>query len=405
MRQYYTRAPFADERTHYKGALTSFLDFLTPLAAAAQQLDGLPSVPLFVMLDDADNLPKEMQRVLNSWVSSRSTPAICLKITTQLAYATLKTLDNRIIESPHDFAEVNLSAVYTSEHDNYSDRVRQIVSKRLANAGLADDVHVFFPPHEKQARRLTEIAEQIAAEHAARTADSSSRNRRGATRPRDEQIRYAVPRYMRELAGPSRSGHTYSYAGFKSLVDVSSGVVRWFLEPASRMYDRMISQQNSRVTVVPVGVQDDIIKEWSTEYVEALLPRVNEENSNEDETDRLSDAEASLHAIGHETAMYVRLRNLIEGLGRLFRERLLDEKSSEQRVISVVLRDTPAPDSRTCSRSGYVLGISNDRIMPQRRRAAALHPRPPAWPLLSIGRIGVCGAFIRDLRRLGTGAL
>ena len=354
VRQHHTRMPFSGELLRYDGGLAGFLDFLVPLAQALRRVDGLPPVPLFVMLDDADNLPVGMQRVLNSWVSSRSTPAICLKITTQLGYATRRTLDNRVIESPHDYAEVDLSAVYTSDNDVYSKRVRQIVSKRLANAGCSTSVDAFFPRHEQQARRLLEIEAEIITEHAARreVSAASLSERKGSARARDERSRYTVPRYMRELAS-SRSGHTFSYAGFRSLVDVSSGVVRWFLEPASRMYDKMSSRENAPVESIPVGVQDEVLKGWSTEFLDGLVSRDGAEDA---DGDALPEDEASLHAMGHETELYVRLRNLVEGLGRAFRERLLDETASEQRVISVVLRDVPGRELRQVLDLGVRLG-------------------------------------------------
>lgn len=339
VRQYYVRSPFQSETTSYKGALAGFLDFLAPLAAAVRHMQGLPNVPLFVMLDDADNLPRAMQRVLNSWVSSRSTPDICLKITTQLAYATRRTLDNRVIESPHDYAEVNLSTVYTSDFGNYVDRVRQIVTKRLSNAGFKGDVDTFFPRHQAQARRLAEIEAEIEAEHAGRDRAGAPPGRKGSSRVRDERTRYAVPRLMRELTGSSRSAHTFSYAGFESLVDLSSGVVRWFLEPASRMYDSVASEGEASVSQIPVGIQDKVIKVWSTEFLDSLLPTSKPDDR---EMSPLTDEESSLHALGHETEAYALLRNLIEGLGRSFRQRLLDPAASEQRVISIVLRDAPA---------------------------------------------------------------
>ncbi len=143
---------------------------------------------------------------------------------------------------------------------------------------------------------------------------------------------------MRELSGSSRSSHTYSYAGFKSLVDLSSGIVRWFLEPASRMYDLVVSETNTPPKQIPVGIQDNVVLDWSKEFVQRLSSR--EADSKEEVGGELTwNTETSLHAYGHETELYDRLRNLVEALGRIFRQKLLDESASEQRVFSIVLRD------------------------------------------------------------------
>jgi hypothetical protein len=354
VRQFLVRQPFCNSEPDYVGALAGFLDFLVPLAREVKRLDGVPSVPLFVMLDDADNLPIPLQRVLNSWVSTRSTGEVCLKVTTQLAYATMRTLDNRIIESPHDYAEVNLTAVYTASSDTYSRRLQEIVTKRLQNSGILSTVDQFFPLDTAQEERLKVIAAEIIAEHKERNLSSEAPV--GSARSRDEVRRYMVPQFMREIAGSSKSAHTYSYAGFRSLVDLSSGVVRWFLEPASRMYDRVISEglhESGMVTEIPVRVQDAVIKDWSAEFLEPLTRQTTE--ISDTQTD-LSEGIESLHADGHETVLYEQLRNLIEGLGRLFRGKLLDPNASEQRVFSVVLRDRPKPELERVLNLGVRLG-------------------------------------------------
>lgn len=345
IRQYFARLAFASKPPAYTGALTGFLDFLVPIAEAIAELDGVPKVPIFLMLDDADNLPQNMQRVLNSWVSARTTHAVCLKITTQLGYATLRTVDQRIIESPHDFSEVNLAAVYTTNQDRYSKRIREIVVRRLELAGIPNSPEDFFPVDQKQVDRLKEIEENIRLEWSERKTSDAS-DRRGPARVRDDVLRYSVPTLMRELAGEAKSSHTFSYAGFKSLVDLSSGVVRWFLEPASRMFDRE-TESGASVSFIPVKTQDEIIFDWSREFLSRLTP-----SSSETINELAPDPEASLHAYGHETVMYEKVRNLIEGLGRLFRERLLDETASEQRVFSVVVRGKIPEDLRN------VLGIA-----------------------------------------------
>lgn len=335
VRQYFARLAFTPKVRAYTGPLTGFLDFMVPISEHLRTVDGLPKVPVFLMLDDADNLPRNMQRVLNSWISTRSTHAICLKVTTQLGYATLRTVDNRIIESPHDYAEVNLASVYTTDQDRYSNRVREIVVRRLSNAGIDASPEAFFPRDERQAARIKEIEEEIRIEWETRQSEGGT-GRRGPARPRDDVIRYAVPRLMRELAGSSRSSHTFSYAGFKSLVDLSAGVVRWFLEPASRMYDR-VAETGAVVTTIPVSIQNEIVRDWSREFV-SRLHSLSSPGSNRSVDDASADPDASLHALGHETVMYERLKNIIDALGRLFREKLLDPNASEQRVFSIVVR-------------------------------------------------------------------
>lgn len=353
VRQYFKRLPFDVNVQPYKGALVSFLDFLVPLATVISKFDTFNKIPVFIMLDDADNLPQHLQRVLNSWVSTRSTHVVCLKITTQLGYATYRTIDNRLIESPHDFSDVNLGAIYTNENAVYFNRVEEIIKRRLALAKIETSVEEFFPRDETQAQRLVDMQARIEAEHKERVEREGSHI--GPARARDEVIRTAIPRLMRDLAGTSRSSHTYSYAGFRSLVDLSSGVVRWFLEPASRMYDRVVSEKGEPVAHIPVAIQNKVIVDWGKEFIQKLsafpVEAPNDEIADED-----GDSDASLHAIGHETELYGRLRNLLDGLGLLFRQRILDKNASEQRVFSIVLRGTPKPELSRVLELGVRLG-------------------------------------------------
>jgi hypothetical protein len=351
VRQYYTRAPFDEQAPAYNGALTGFLDFLVPLSTVIKNFASLNNVPIFVMLDDADNLPRHLQRLLNSWVSTRSTHVVCLKITTQLGYATYRTVDNRLIESPHDFSEVNLSTIYTSDLNNYSRRVAEIVARRFKLADIKASVDEFFPIDTEQAASIEQICLEIEKEHTEKLA----RGEKGAARPRDEVLRQAVPRYMTTLAGRSKSSHTYSYAGFRSLVDLSSGVVRWFLEPASQMYDRVASDHKGVVNSIPVGVQDRVALDWSSEFRQKLSVKQVAAPSDDGEPN-IDLSDASLHAIGHEPESYDRLRNLLDGLGSLFRMRLLDESASERRVFSIVIRGKPDRDLEGVLDLGVRLG-------------------------------------------------
>ena len=351
VRHFYTRQPFDQQPQPYQGALTGFLDLLVPMARELRRLGSLGPAPFFLMLDDADNLPRHMQRIVNSWVSSRSTDAICLKVTTQLGYATYLTMDSRVIESPHDYDEVNLTTIYTSNSDVYAKRVREIIGRRFQNAAINSTPEDFFPADSAQASRLDQIKEEIRSKKVEGGKEST---RPGSSRVRDEVTRYAVPQLMRELAGSSRSSHTFSYAGFRSMVDLSSGVVRWFLEPANRMYDAVVSEHGAPVECIPVSVQDRILATWSREFFERLA-RARAQPDDAVAVDTEED-DASLHAVGHETERYDRLKNLIDGLGRLFRSHLLDPNASEQRVFSFMVNGRPERELHEVLELGVRLG-------------------------------------------------
>ncbi len=133
--RYVQRLSFGRDLT-YPGALFGFLDFVRPFLLALRDLPFMPAgKPLFLLIDDADNLSLEQTRILNTWVSSRGSSEVSLKISTQRKYKTFRTVTGESIETPHDFAEVEISDIYTSQRDRYLRRVHAIVGKRLQRAG------------------------------------------------------------------------------------------------------------------------------------------------------------------------------------------------------------------------------------------------------------------------------
>src|SRR5690606_11762810 len=120
-----------------------------------RELSFTPNGPVFLMVDDADNLSIRMQKVLNNWVSYRTTNEICLKISTQKRYKTWRTNQDILIESPHDFTEIDINAVYTSKQkSSFYERIEKIVEKRLEVANINVLPHDFFPRDLEQKKKL-----------------------------------------------------------------------------------------------------------------------------------------------------------------------------------------------------------------------------------------------------------
>jgi hypothetical protein len=274
-------------------------------------------------------------------------PKVCLKVSTQLAYATFKTLDNRRIESPHDFNSIDVGSVYTNRSDRYAKRVEEIVRKRLELSGIDIPPKDFFPVNTKQHARLEAIKQDIRNAH---KESEGSPERKGSSRASDEVTRYAVPQLMRELH-ETKSSHTFSYAGYDSLVNLSSGIIRWFLEPAAQMFDEVLaSSDEGDIKNIPTTVQDRLIYQWSKGFSDELvLPEGDDINT---ET-ILSDA--SLHQI-HDHELLHKLHNLISALGLFFRSRILDDSASEQRAFSVVVRQDISKELQDVLSLGIRLG-------------------------------------------------
>lgn len=322
--RYLKQVSFREEPVPYTDALCGFEDFLLPLFESLRTLSFLPHAPFYLLIDDADNLNLTQTRILNSWVSSRTSSKLSVKISTQLNYKTYSTVTGRTIDTPHDYTEINIADVYTSQRSPYRNRVEQIVKRRLHAHGIDASPDEFFPKNEKQEKRITEIAAAIR-----RKWDTGEGK---GYRADDDVSRYARAEYIRSLKGKRKQGSTYSYAGFSQLVDISSGIVRYFLEAAALMFAR---EKAAGPTKTPVRIrhqtQSKTVRDLADEYMFAEFEKI-----------ALDDKyRATLSEDTVERGAL--LRNLILSMGRTFHEILVSDRS-ERRVFSIALYDAPSAE-------------------------------------------------------------
>jgi hypothetical protein len=269
--------------------------------------------------------------ILNSWVATRTSSSVSLKISTQLNYKTYGTLTGMTIANPHDYTEVNIATIYTSSKHRYMERVHEIVRKRLVLAGIRSTPESFFPPDQKQEEEILGIAMKLKKDW-----PLTGRGHRAS----DDVVRYARPIYITSLKGTRKAGSKYSYAGFQQLVHISSGLIRYFLEPAAQMFAKQLSQNNGKpVKHILPALQNEVIRDES-------------ENLLFDEFDKLASEE------GRENEYYTRvkqLNNLVRSLGGTFHQILVSNRS-ERRVISIALSDDPDQEVRAVLKLGVQQG-------------------------------------------------
>lgn len=320
--RYIKQRAFSKEYCPYNGPLLGFQDVLLPVVQALRNTSILPDCPVFFLLDDADNLTLQQTKVLNTWVSYRSTDLVSLKISTQMGYKTYRTSSGIKIEAPHDYSEINFTSVYTgSLKENYPKLVEQIVEKRLNRVGLKNiKASDFFPADKAQEEAIRIISDEIKGRW--------ETSEIGGYRASDDAYRFARPEYIRRLSGVSKSGATYKYAGFEQLVHISSGIIRFFLEPAARMFaDQQKANAGEAVSFIAPSIQDDEIRKQSDELLIAKFDEMRGDAQNDPD-------------ITADLANIDRLKNLIQALGSLFQAFLMDKDASQRRVFSFVISDS-----------------------------------------------------------------
>lgn len=326
-----------DATPKFNSVLLRFSTFLLPLLEAWVELRGMPeSGKMFIIIDDADYLNEMQTRILNTYVSTRQS-SIFFKIASEIyQYKTFSTLDGRRIEVPHDFAEINTVDIYTSNTTRgYEARLTRIIDKRLelynydkSKSGRIANAEQFFPEDGKQKSEISKLRRDIST--------GAHKVKSGASRSRDNAYRYAIPEYIRLLGGDRKSRSNYSYSGYKQLVNISSGIPRYFLEAAYLMYDRMKALHNGEFTFIDPGVQNTVIREQAERIVMDELERL-----------KLSDT----HLDG-SSATAVLLHNLIISLGNLFQVALLNSEATERRYFSFALSQTPTAELEKVLRFG-----------------------------------------------------
>ena len=332
----------------YDLPLLSYTRFIVPVFTKMLELPGFPkNKPLLIFIDDADNLSMIQTQILNSWLACRTQPTISLKVSTQIGlYKTYLTSTGVLVEAPHDYQEVNISFLYTTKLAgvNFYKKAIKILVKRLYLNHYIDDsalendqtaeaaLKSFFPSYQKQEDGISKEAEYIRIAYKA--------NGRGY-RENDDVRRYSIPNYIRRLGGTSKSRRTYRYSGIENIIHLSSGIIRYLLDAAAKMFDiayNSITEENKRlgkkVEYIPTNIQDDVMRTKADFYLFAELQKGRE----------LSDESYEIATTTSPQSSTDKLANLINAMGKTFHEILIsgniDDPLSgraERKVFSIAL--------------------------------------------------------------------
>jgi hypothetical protein len=336
--QYLKRLSFSKELQPYSGPLCGYLDFLFPALSDLKQFSFMPKGPIYLLIDDADKLNHTQTTILNSWVSTRTGQVVSLKISTQLTYKTYLTANGGSIDTPHDYSEVNIATIYTSSKNKYLERVHEIVAVRLKLADINKSPEEFFPVDQHQEQQIDVIKADIKKEF-----DSSGRGFRSS----DDVTRYARPAFIKSLFGPSKSGSTYSYAGFNQLVHISDAVIRYFLDQASQMYSEEESQTpGSPITRISPSIQNHVVFNQAKALLQNDFEKLLSMPKNDPE--HLKNVQ--------------KLGNLVQALGGTFKAILLSDRS-EQKVFSVAFSDAPDMEVQAVLRLGVIHGYFHESVI------------------------------------------
>lgn len=292
-------------RASYKGATSGYHDFLLPFLKLVGGLTPIRGASIYLLLDDADRLTKEQQSIVNNWIANRDQAALCVKVSAQReSYKTYQTPRGALIEQPHDFSEVDVDELYTASKSEYFKKIKLISERRLKLSEVpTKSIDVFLPSSEWESKLLEQIRVEVGQEW--------EQKKRG--RKADYVHRYSRPRLFQRLGKSDKS-----YAGFQNLVDLSSGIVREFLEPCYLMFDMLTAQgkKAEEVELIPVETQNKVISKYSKDVL----------------IDRIEDIKRDLPT--PDSSLPEKVRTLVESLGRVFYALLHDPESKQPPLFS-----------------------------------------------------------------------
>lgn len=320
-------------------ATDTFALVVMPILQAIRSTQTYQSAHFSLLVDDAQDLDPHQQRLVNSWLGYRDNSVFSLKVAVAgLRSYDLKTAFGGAVLEGHDFVTVDLQRPVQNRDSEFGQFARNVIAKRLANAGIKKSPEEFFPVSEAFAKRL---------EQARKRTEEVAKDKGlvpGSKAFADYVYKHRRAVYFRER-DPKANKPTYS--GFDTLTHLSTGVIRNLLQPCYFMFERQTAiNRGKSPLVIASDVQDEVIKTQSDrlwEFVENSLHQRLPNCTVEDAKD---------------------IARLFTRLGEYFRERLLHH-ASEPRVVTFIISDR--------DHAGYP---ELNRLLSLAERAQILYVRP-----------------------------
>ena len=291
---------------------TSFYTFILPILEALKKTSLLKDVHISLLIDDAHDLNSHQKKVLNSWLGYRDHSVFSFKV----AIAGTRSYDLRtafggtILEG-HDYITVDLEQPFQNKESGYGKFARDVIQKRLDNVGIKASPDDFFPESDafnKAMLECTSIARNRALKKGIQESETKAIN--------DYIFKYARAIYFGERS--PKAGRP-SYAGFDTLVHLSTGVIRNLLDPCYWMFEEYLSATDTNTLAsIPPDLQTKVVLDRSATWWEFVRNKL----------------DTQVEGCGKTEAE--KLRNLFIALAEHFKYRLANHKS-EPRIITFVI--------------------------------------------------------------------
>lgn len=277
-------------------------------------------------MDNGDQTKSTMQLCIDSLIAQRSHSDVCFKVAVKKGVYWNKGN----IQWPHDFSQIDIDELYSTQHTVYYERIKEIANKRLELTGINTDIEDFLPESQSEKQILEEIKSELKEKYAQEYEEKYGDGIDSERLPKSDYINNRVSKYAQAEFFRSLKKTGKSYAGFDNIVHLSSGVIRQFLDICSYMFEEEIKRKgDDNITKISLKAQNDVVKRYADDFMDEL----------ETTYERLEKEENIEGA-----KLYKGLYFLIESLGKYYKKRLMDPKFKEPRVFTFTLKD-PGKDT------------------------------------------------------------
>lgn len=353
----------------------SFYSFVKPILAALNRTSVFLHSHFSILVDDAHDLNQHQRRLLNSWLSYRDHSVFSFKVAIAGVRAyDLRTLSGGTILEGHDYLSIDLEAPFQNEDSSYAQFAQEVVKQRLTGIGLdvttADE---FFPQSEEFSRDLARANDEVRIAYmktqgwVVEDLESLSHEQQKAIR--DHVYKYGRAKYFRDR---KNKANLPTYAGFETIVHLSTGVVRNLLAPCYKMFDAAVSDtRGEQPKIIAPHLQSEIVKAQSDE----LWIKIR------------SGLETIVEGCTRDDAIH--LENLFTALGDYFVWRLMHHKS-EPRVLSFTISEQTSENMEFLMRlvgiaqEAQLLYVRSGSAKMRGRREDYYTPNRLFWPILGL---------------------
>jgi hypothetical protein len=223
----------------------TFASLVSPLLNTIRRYPQLSSTHFMLLIDDAHDLNSHQKAALNSWIAYRDRSSFSFKVAVADVYSyKYITLSGGTILEGHDFLTIDLQRPFQSASSDFGQLAADIVKRRLATAGISNEVDGFFPSSPEFRKDLDQCRLDAKSEADLRYPQAEDSKKRS-----DYVYKYARVKYFRERAVRA---NLPAYSGFDTISHVSTGVIRNLLIPCYWMYDAVYSSVSDEQWTCPL---------------------------------------------------------------------------------------------------------------------------------------------------------